>query len=59
MIRDDDEEEDLYIKYSHGAMECIEELERDPMDTSDESRVRVYSIENATIARGVMSETGG
>lgn len=55
----DERDKRIYTNARHGAMECIEELEKDPMDTSDESRVRVYSIENATIARGVMSDAGG
>lgn len=49
----------IYTNARHGAMECIEELEKDPMDTENISRVRVYSIEDATIARSVMSDEAG
>ncbi len=49
----------VYTNARHGAMECIEELEKDPMDTENISRVRVYSIEDATIARGVMGDKAG
>lgn len=55
----DEHDKRVYTNASHGAMECIDELEKDPMDAENMSRVRVYSIEDATIARGVMSGTNG
>lgn len=55
----DEYDKRVYTNARHGAMECIEELEKDPMDVENMSRVRVYSIEDATIARGAMSGTDG
>ena len=49
----------IYTNTRHGAMECIEELEKDPMDSANPGKSRVYCIEEAAIARTAMSDAAG